>query len=619
MLKPETRRLIVIAIILLTVIVAVYAQVGSHQFITLDDDAYVTDNPHIAAGLTGSTVLWAFTTVDYFYWQPLTWLSHMTDIHLYGMNPRGHHLTNVVLHLLCSLGLLLLFVRLTGKVWQSSFVAFLFALHPQSVESVAWVAERKDVLSALFWCLTLFVYVEYTLKRTRSLYIVSLGLFVLGLMAKPMIVTLPVIMLLLDFWPLGRMQSEKPTIPLRERIMEIRPLLLEKVPFVMLSLVSAVVTMYGNSQAGGMRTLEELPLLLRLENAVVSYVAYIGKALLPLNLALFYPFPVAVPLWKVVGSLVVLLLVTAFVIRQKAEKPYLMVGWFWFLVTLLPVSGLFQSGEQAMADRFSYIPRVGLLLMAAWGFTALAQKGKRRKLILAGAAGAVLIVATVLTWQQLGYWRDSISLYRRTLQLTTGNYTIHNNLGLALAEQGDLQGAIQEYRDALKIRTDKPFIHNNLGMALAKQGFYDDAIAAYRQALLLSPGYANAYNNLGMALAGQGNLDGALQNYRQALGINPDNADAYYNMGLAFARKGDFNSAISAYRQALRITPSDLDAHLNLGTAYAGMGQLDLAIGKFQEVLLMDPANLSAQNNLQIALTQKRMQERMDSFRHPGQ
>jgi len=615
MRKFETRRVALISIVLMVVILAVYAQVGNHQFINLDDNAYVTNNPYVAGGLTGKNVLWAFTTIDYFYWQPVTWLSHMADVQLYGMDPRGHHVSNVALHMISSLFVLLLFFRLTGEFWQSSFVAFLFALHPQSVESVAWVAERKDVISALFWFLTLFIYVEFTAKRRLSLYVLSLCSFMIGLMSKPMVVTLPVIMLLLDFWPLGRYRFQDQKLPLRKRLDHIMPVIVEKLPFFAGSLISAVVTIYGHNQAGGIRNLNDISVWLRVENALVSYVSYIGKTFLPLDLAVLYPFPAFIALWQAIGALFLLLFITVIVVRVRHDQPYFVVGWFWFLLTLVPVIGLFQTGEQSMADRFSYLPRIGLFIMVAWGASELTKGVRYRHGFLVLTAGAVIIASTTLTWRQLGYWRDNISLYQRTLQLTTGNYTIHNNLGLALAEQGNLQSAIQEYREALRIKPDNAFSHNNLGLALAKQGNIDAAISEYQAALLLNPNYTIAHNNLGIALASKGDLDAAIRRYRDALRISHNNADAHYNLGLAYAGKGDIDAAISEYKEALRITPNDIDAHMNLGTALAGKGQLDLAILKFQEILQLSPGNTIAQNNLRLALTQKRMQDSFGSSR----
>ena len=614
----ESRRTAIFSIVLTFIIMTVYAQVGNHQFINLDDTGYVTHNPVVAGGLTGDTIKWAFTTIDCFYWQPVTWLSHMADVQLYGMNPRGHHLTNVALHIIASLLVLCFFCRLTGKLWHSAFVAFLFALHPQSVESVAWVAERKDVLSAVFWFLSLIIYVEFTVRRKPYLYVLSLCSFMLGIMSKPMVVTLPAIMLLLDFWPLGRFRCLSPGLPVRERLDRVLPVILEKLPFIACSLFSAAITIYGHNQAGGLRNLHELPVELRLENALVSYVSYIAKVFLPIDLAVLYPFPEYIALWKVIGSLLVLGFITVIAVLTRRSQPYFAVGWFWFVLTLVPVIGLLQTGEQSMADRFSYIPRVGLFVMAAWGVSELTKGLRNRRAIIVITACLVIAASTALTWRQLGYWRDNISLFQRTLQFTTGNYTIHNNLGLALAEQGDLQSAIEEYQESIRIKPNFAFPHNNLGLALSKQGKLDAAIREYREALLIDPAYANAHNNLGIALAGQGDLDGAIRKYRDALRISPKNADAHYNLGLAYAGKGDFDSAIIEYNEALRITPYDSDVHINLGTAYAGKGQLDMAIEKFQKALQLNPDNKNAQGNLQRALIQKRMQDGSSSSRNSG-
>lgn len=531
------RNIVLICMALIVMISAVYMQVGNHQFLSYDDAAYVTSNPHVASGFTGNNIIWAFTSVDEANWHPITWLSHMADVRFYGMNPRGHHLTNVVIHTASTLLLFLLLLRLTGGLWQSAFVAALFALHPLHVESVAWVAERKDVLSALFWFLTLLMYAEFTANRKPALYFLSLFFFMLGLMSKPMLVTLPVVMLLIDFWPLNRFRSGEQEKGLSQHFGRTITLVKEKIPFFACSLVSCVITIYAQNKGGATSSLHLIPFMLRIENALVTYVMYIYKTLWPHDLAVLYLFPSLIPLWKVFGSLIILLFLTSAAIRAGRRHPFFAVGWFWFLVTLLPVIGLIHVGNQSMADRYSYIPVIGLFIMAAWGVPVLTKGLRHRERILALLAGTVIITSAALTWHQLGYWRDTISLYRHTLQVTTDNYLINYNLGLALAEKGDLEAAIQEYRKALQINPDFTKARNNLGLALAQKGDLEAAILEYRKVLQINPDYTKARNNLGLALAQKGDLDAAIHEYQVALLLSPNYTKARINLGLALAQK----------------------------------------------------------------------------------
>ena len=522
---------------LIIVILAVYLQVGNHQFFSFDDYAYVTRNPHVSSGLTGDNILWAFTSVEATNWHPVTWLSHMADVQCFGLNPRGHHLTSVLIHALASVLLLLALFRLSGALWQSSFVAFLFALHPLHVESVAWVAERKDVLSAFFWFLTLFAYALYLEKPKASRYLFALLCFVVGLMCKPMLVTLPLVLLLVDFWPLERYRSQDREPWLRLFRTQLPPLLREKIPFFACSLLSAAITVYAQRSGGAVVGLDAMPLRLRVDNALTAYVRYLGKTFWPSDLAVFYPFPASIALWQVIGSLLILLLVSAAVLRSARRRPYLAVGWFWFLVTLIPVIGLLQVGAQSMADRYMYIPAVGLFLMVAWGVPELAQGLRHRARWLALGAAALLTASAGLSWQQLGYWRDSVSLYRHTLQVTEDNFMVHYSLGLALAEAGDIDAGIREYREVLRISPNYRDAHTKLGFALASKGDLVAATGEFRQALLLTPEDADAHANLGIALTQTGELDGAIREFQEALRLSPGDADAQSNLKFALNRR----------------------------------------------------------------------------------
>jgi len=636
--------MVLISIALIVIVFAVYMQVGNCEFTNFDDPDYVTNNTHVSSGITGKSIIWAFTSIEASNWHPVTWLSHMADAQFYGMNPRGHHLTNVIIHALSSLLLLFLLTRFTGSLWQSSFVAFLFALHPLHVESVAWVAERKDVLSAFFWLLTLLVYSEYVSKQKTGLYMLSLLTFVLGLMSKPMLVTLPIVMLLMDFWPLERCRHNEqgPGQQQSKRGFPLAALVKEKIPFFACSLLSAVITTYAQNKGGAIRNFDVIPFGLRIENALVSYVKYIIKMLWPQDLAVLYPFPLSIPHWEVFGSLLLLLLVSWGTFRVDYRHPYLLVGWFWFLVTLVPVIGLIQVGEQSMADRYTYIPLTGLFIMAAWGVPILARGLQHREGILALLAGIVIIASTALTWQQLGFWRDEISLFRHAIQCSTGNYiahchlgnalsskgdldaaikeyhealkiepkdwAAHNNLGLALERKGDLPAAIKEYREASRLEPDFWGAHINLGLALARKGDLPAAIKEYGEALRLNPNYVAAHNNLGFALASIGDRNAAIKEFQEVLRLNPNDAKTHNNLGLAFASTGDLPAAIKEYRESLRLDPNYTDAYTSLGLALASTGDLDAAIQRFREALRINPNIAKTQNYLRVALAQKKKQ-----------
>jgi len=473
---------------LVTVTLAIYLQAGDHTFFLLDGNDHVTDNPYVASGLTGTGILWAFTSVAAFNWHPVTWLSHMTIAQFFGMAPRAHHLANVVIHAGASATLFLLLLRMTGARWRSFFVAALFAFHPLHVESVAWVAERKDVLSALFWFLTLLFYSEYVTKNLQpNMYSLSLICFVLGLMSKSMVVTLPLILLLMDFWPLGRHREERHEPGLSCFLRTILPLIKEKIPFFACSFVTGLIAIYAQHSGGATKSLEAVPFLLRLENAVVSYARYLLKTLWPHDLGVFYPMPASFPLWQVIGSLLTLLLISLAVLRAGRRHPFLAVGWLWFIITLVPVIGLLQVGSQSMADRYTYLPGIGLFIMAAWGLPVLTKSLPQRESILAALAAVVIIISAALSWRQLGYWQDSISIFRHTLQVTTDNYLVNDFIGVTLAKNGDLEGAIREFRVALQINPNDTGVRRNLGFTLAEKGDLDAAIQEYQTALRISP------------------------------------------------------------------------------------------------------------------------------------
>ena len=480
------RPTILICIALVTVTFAVYWQVGNHEFLSFDDDIYIARNVHIYERLTTTDIVWAFTSVEKCNWHPITWLSHMLDGQLFGMNPRGHHLTNVSIHCLATLLLFFLLIRLTDGLWQSAFVAAMFALHPLHVESVAWAAERKDVLSAFFWFATLLLYVRYVAARQSglkgiSLYLLTLLTFMLGLMSKPILVTLPVVMLLMDYWPLLRFGNK----------VSLYSLFKEKLPFFACSILSSAITIYAQRKGGAVVPLEWIPFTIRIQNALVSYLKYIIKTLWPLDLAVLYPLILSIPLWQVISSAAALLIISAAAIAARRRYPFLTVGWFWFLVTLLPVIGLVQVGNQSMADRYMYLPIVGLFIMIAWGVPALLgpEQGWQRSVrrVLAPVAALAVITTVTITWRQIGYWQNNITLYRHALQVTTDNYIIHYNLGIAYGRTGEVEASINEFKKAVILKPSDIKIRNLLASTLAENGYIDAALSEFSISLAINP------------------------------------------------------------------------------------------------------------------------------------
>ena len=578
------RREILICLLLVATTLAVYWQVTNHEFINYDDNVYVSENPHVQSGLTGEAFSWSFTTTRAGNWHPLTWLSHILDIQLYGLSPRGHHLTSILLHIANTILLFLTLRWITESVWRSAFVAGLFALHPLHVESVAWVAERKDVLSTFFWMLTVLAYVNYARVPKSKNYLLVLAFCSLGLMAKPMLVTLPFILLLLDYWPLKRLQF-KPVVGLAEsktgRATEsggdelpLGRLIVEKVPLFILAGISSVVTLWAQQRVGALSGLEAVPLKWRIANSVLSYTSYIGKMIWPRGLAVFYPHPEdSLQIWKVVLAGLFLLIVSVVVIRLAVRFQYGLVGWLWYLITMVPVIGLVQVGEQAMADRYTYVPLIGLFIIIAWGLADFAEVNRQRRTLVVILATASLLLFTISSWKQVRLWKDSTRLFNHTLKVTANNYVAHYNLGNALALQGNLAGAMTQYNKALRIKPYHAQVHNNLGNALALQGDLAGAVAHYRESLRINPNHVEAHRNLGVALDRQGKNEEAMRYYEEALKINPDDAQSHNNMGVTLAEQGKLGEAVDHFAEAVRIDPDFAEAQRNLENGLRLMGK----------------------------------------------
>ena len=627
-----------IGVLLLLVTLALYWPATRCDFVNYDDREFLAANHHVQGSLNWEAVKWAFCNTEQpAYWAPLMWLSHMLAWQFFGMNAWGHHLINVLLHATNTALVFLVFRRLTRATWRSLMGAALFGWHPLRVESVAWVTERKDVLSGCFSLLALMAYARYAEKseissqgsvvssqssavpaaangpRTadrrslitdhRSLfYLLSLCCFAMGLMSKPALpLALPCVLLLLDYWPLGRLEGSTRRAPRSTlaRLVE------EKIPFFVLAVVASVMTILAQKQGGNLAPNAGLPLGARAENALISYCRYLGKLFWPRDLAVFYPRPGHWPLGQVLLAGGVLLGVSVLVFMQRRRYPFLLMGWLWFLGTLVPVIGLVQAGAQAMADRFAYLPSLGVLIVAIWGASELTRAWHSSVKAFWVASATSIVLCLALTRQQLGYWQDSETLFRRALAVTEDNWLAHNNLGYTLDEKGQADEAIRQYQAALQANPDYADAHNNLGASLDQKGQCDEAIRHYEAALRVQPHHAGAHKNLGLALGKKGQVDEAIRQYEEAIRLKPDEADTHINLGVALAMKGQTDEAIRQFQVALRLKPDHVEAHYNLGRALDLKGQTDEAIGQFQAALRLKPDYADAHNNLGLALGRK--------------
>jgi tetratricopeptide (TPR) repeat protein len=582
----------------------IYAGVASHDFVAWDDPAYVSENLHVAGGLSGDAIGWAFTTGHMGNWHPLTWLSYMLGVQFFGLSAGEHLVTNVVLHILNSLLLFGLIHAITGAPGRSAVVAALFATHPLHVESVAWVSERKDVLSTLIGLLALWAYADYTRRPSGSRYLAVLLLSVLGLMAKPMLVTLPFMMLLLDYWPLGRTTFTSAGGDRAYKPRSAMQLVREKVPLFAIALAIGIVTLVAQKRGGAIAELNKLPLAGRIANALVAYMEYIGKMLWPAHLSALYPL-YALPVGTVVFSAVSLLLISAGAFLARRRCPYLLMGWLWYLITLAPVIGLIQVGSQSMADRYTYVPLIGLFLAVVWGAADLAAAWPQWKFLLPATACVLVVACTAAAREQVQYWSNSKTLWTHAVEADANNDAAQRLLADALAKDGKRDEAITHYQAALRVRPENAEAHNGLGLALAEQGKFGEAIAQYDEALRLKPNLVDSHYNLGIALASQGRMEKAVEEYSEALRIDPEFVKARLNMGVALANLGKTNEAVAQFSEVLRVRPDNPDAHNNMGIVLSGQGRLDEAIEHFSAALRARPDNEVARANLKIAMAQK--------------
>ncbi len=647
----ERFKTLVVCAFLVLGAVLVFGQTVRHDFVNYDDDECVYRNPHVTPGLTVPAIVWALTHRHAEIWAPLTWTSHMIDCQIYGLSAGGHHITNVLLHAATAVLLFLVLRQMSGQLWPSAVAAALFVVHPLRVESVAWVTERKDVLSGLFFMLTLAAYVRYV-QRPFSLkrYLLLAIVFTLGLLAKQSLVTLPFVLLLLDYWPLGRFAGSswrrQASPPGREgdfvrdaTLLEpdLGPssfpwrLVVEKLPLLLLVAVACVVTVWAMGQALGAS--EHYPLWWRIGNGLISYITYLRHSLYPAGLVVPYMRPgLDLPMWKISGAFLILLGVTLAVYVLRRRCPYLLVGWLWYLGMFVPTIGLVQYGAQDLADRYTYLPQIGLCIALAWGAADLCRSWPHRRWVFGAVAALTLMSLMGSAWHQTCFWRDSKTLWAHTLACTPGNIiaeshfadalaargqlddaiahyhkvleidpdfgSAHLSLGNLLLARGQVDGAMAQYQAILKANANAKLAHFALGDALASCGRIDEAIAHYHKALEIQPDYADAHNHLGIVLAGRGRFEEATAHYRKALEIQPDNADASYNLGMALARCGQFDEALIHLQPALKLRPNDAELQNTLGNISAARGQFPEAIAHYRKAMEIQPDDLAAQKNL---------------------
>jgi tetratricopeptide (TPR) repeat protein len=592
-----------ICICLAAVTWLVFGQTLWHDFVNYDDPRYVYENTKITDGLSISGIAWAFTHVHSMNWHPLTTISHMLDCQLYGLKAGGHHFTNVLLHTVAVMLVFLVLLQMTDAFWRSAFVAAVFAIHPLRVESVAWIAERKDVLSGVFFMLTLLAYVHYVRLPRIRLYLVVVFVFACGLMSKPMLVTLPFVLLLLDYWPLDRIKGQ-----VWKRV-------LEKIPLIALSAVSSIATFLA--QKGAVGYTGELPILERINNAVVSYVLYIWQMLWPVNLAVFYPHPEnRLPVWEIISSLLLLICVTAVAITLRKQRPYLITGWLWYLGMLVPVIGLVQVGWQGRADRYTYLPQIGLYIAVAWAVTDLTTLWRHQRTILSAAALLTIVVLSWRAWVQTWYWRDSETLFKHALAVTTNNDVAENNLGIVYLRQGNVDEAISLLQAAVDLRPDNSPAHENLAKALLQKGRVADALTHYRKLLELQPDNIEVHNIVGTVLMQQRRIREGVEEWQKVLAIQPDNGNAMSNLAWVFATSPDDSlrdgaKAVQLASEAMRISGRRIPIIFRtLAAAYAETGEFSKAIQTAQQgvELANSQGNSELATELQgnIALYQER-------------
>ena len=602
MKTPRVRIMIVIAT--LTVLTAAaYVQVTGHGFINLDDALYVTDNSHVQGGITAEGVSWAFGFTDRTYWHPLSWLSHMMDCEMFGLNAGMHHLTNLIYHTLNSILLFLALHLMTGTFWRSAFAAALFAVHPVNVDTVAWVAQRKNLLSTLFFLLTILAYSWYARRQTVARYLAAFAFFVPGLLSKPMIVTLPFALLLLDYWPLNRVRlnfgvfsgekEEDGLLPRDQRKTALK-LVIEKLPFLLIALLMIHVSMSSVHGHMDVITTDMVSMKLRLENALVSYVHYLGKMVWPWNLTIYYPYPQSVPLSQVITAGLAITAVTGYCLFKIRKYPYLTVGWLWYLGTLVPVSGAIQAGLwPGMAERWLYVPFIGLFIMVSWGGRDLFSRLKAGRQVYRYASLAVIMLLALLTFRQAGFWKDDFTLFSHAIEVNDRNSLAHGNLADVYLQRESYDHALAHYTRALELNPRDPHIHHNFAIALLRMEKYGEAALHFHFAAEKFRHDENVFIGLGTALAKQGDLPGAVESFTKALIINPHSAQTHFKLAVVLGESGRINEAAEHYREALRLDHNFAQAGKNLEYMLTRHVQVDSALAQVQAKIREEPGNAS--------------------------
>lgn len=589
----------IIIILLIVASCTAFGRIANNDFINFDDDKYITENNYVQSGINQESIKWAFTAIVAGNWHPLTLLSHMLDWSLFGANASGHHLVSLFLHIGAVIFLFLFLYKTTNNPWPAAFAAAFFALHPLRVESVAWASERKDVLSMFFGMASIYAYAFYVESSKLSKYLLCLTLFALALMSKPMLVTLPFVLMLLDYWPLKRWQNAL-SATAENKFKLAGRLVREKTPFFLLTIASCIITFWAQNKAGATSFGKKLPFVMSGANALISYLAYLGKTFWPVNLAVFYPYELSLPLWKIVISGIILIIITLDVLYYIRKQPFLFVGWLWYLGTLIPVIGLVQVGSQVMADRYTYLPSVGIAIMLAWGIPYFFPSTETKTNILFPAATSFLALMVFLSWMQCGYWKNSIKLFNNTLRVTKNNYLAHNYLGLALFAKGKVDEALYHYNEAIRISPYYAEAYNNRGIVYGSKEQYQLAINEYNKAIVHKPDYAFAYYQRGIAYTKLGQYQQAIEDYNQVITNKPDVAEAYNNRGIVYGGLKQYQLAIKDFNKALRIKPNYADAYHNRGFTYFNIGQYQNAIMDYNKAIINKPDYTNAYCNRAI-------------------
>jgi tetratricopeptide (TPR) repeat protein len=582
-ISTHTRTIIYIGIVAITLIA--YEPIRNNGFVSYDDPKYITDNPHLTEGITQDSVIWAFTQSYVANWHPITWITHILDYQLFGNNPLGHHLVSLLLHIATALLIFWVLANMTGTIWTSAFVAAVFALHPLQVESVAWAAERKTVLSGLLWLLTTVAYIRYAKRPSIGRYTLLFLVFGLCILTKPTVVTLPLVLLLLDYWPLDRVKWGR--------------LIMEKIPLLVLSAILSVITFVVQQHGGAVMPLEKMLLDFRVANMFISYMRYIGKTIWPSRLAVFYPpLPSNLPETTAVTCTLLFILITVLSIYIGRRRRYIAVGWLWYVGTLVPTIGLVQAGAQAMANRYMYIPILGLLIIIAWAVRDLVANQPRWKIVPAVLAAVVLSSAIILTRMQVRHWQNSMTLFEYALKVSKNNAVAENSYGCALFEAGRDSEAVLHLSNAVRISPIFSEARNNLGKVFLKQGKLNEAIACFNELINRKKDSAEVYYNLAVALSMQNKYEDAIKYFARVLMLNPKYPDAHRRMGAVLLAAGKADEAISYLNEALRINPEQAEVCVKLGTAYTLLGKSELAIQNWTRAVELEPNNAGVLNNL---------------------